>query len=68
MGLNFIILQPFLFLGKGCIDTYRYKKSRRSGDSFCVCVRREKKHASGWEDPLLIVTILPIFFEIMFSV
>lgn len=69
MGINFIILHLFSLLDKRCIDTFAdTKRAAETGSSLCLCVRREKKHASGWEDPLLIINILPIFFEIMCSV
>ena len=43
----------------------RHKKDSLAAVLFAVCVRREKKHASGWETPLLILKIPYKFFEIM---
>ena len=41
---------------------HRHKKDSLAAVLFAVCVRREKKHASGWETPLLILTIPINFF------
>ena len=73
IAFNFIILPLFSEIDKGCVNTSfpapflssKHKKDSLSAVLFAVCVRREKKHASGWEIPLLIVILPPNFFKSM---